>query len=588
MFEQKEITTTALHIEHPTSPHFILIDARLLSTTSFATRKPPGRFMMHSSIVHLPNGYTFNIIPVFGGLTFKSNELNPNHSIFPPGWTIILRTQKSTSPHCTARQSLPVTVTEDGPDASVHHSHDPSPHSSPIDQDGDDETQERFTSRFTTPTLNCDFFYMSSIFLPSHNEFKPAISPTRQIAMMLWATLWWYFHEPEPNLHVWTNQSSLTPEAGRPKGDWRIYIRREGVLKGRNLMQKLERMGLLSTEDSTVGLDGLDVRYPSGWNDMFVSRQSFWQLDPRIFLFTFSPTEVPYSGMSPYESRSISPVRDPINSPAVGQLEGMKNWGASVSVGPFTSGSHLPTFFPPAPTQYTFTNGVRHPIRPKPPRQGETFYTRFVPSVSQTISFRIPILPNKASKLQESVLSFHRKSRSMSSLSDSGSGTRGFSLHGDESVSDLELLHKWMNNPRVNAVWAAGGPQPVQEKFLIEQLTSRHSFPVFGCWDGRPFGYFEIYWVKEDPLARLLGGQVDNYDRGIHCLVGEEEFRGSHRVAIWLSSLVHCCWLADNRTQTVMLEPRVDNKKSVCFIYFLSSSLCLLPEDLEKILTNHR
>ena len=45
------------------------------------------------------------------------------------------------------------------------------------------------------------------------------------------------------------------------------------------------------------------------------------------------------------------------------------------------------------------------------------------------------------------------------------------------------------------------------------------------------------------------------------CLVGEQEFRGPHRAKVWLSALVHYFWLADNRTDTVMLEPRVDNEK---------------------------
>jgi hypothetical protein len=56
---------------------------------------------------------------------------------------------------------------------------------------------------------------------------------------------------------------------------------------------------------------------------------------------------------------------------------------------------------------------------------------------------------------------------------------------------------------------------------------------------------------------------VDNYDRGIHLLVGEQEFRGSHRVAIWLSALVHHCFVSDMRTEAVYLEPRVDNTKYV-------------------------
>lgn len=221
------------------------------------------------------------------------------------------------------------------------------------------------------------------------------------------------------------------------------------------------------------------------------------------------------------------------------------------ATGPFTSGSHLPTYFPPAPPQYTFTDGVRHPIRPKPPRQGQVFYIRYVPSVDQYISFRVPFLPSPKSNPAGSVSS-HAHSASIASLQE-----RLFA----NMPSDLELLHKWMNDPRVDAAWGEAGPLSKQEEFLRQNLTSRHSFPAIGCWNGRPFGYFEIYWVKEDKLGRYLGGKVDDYDRGIHVLVGEQEFRGPHRVAIWISALVHHCFLSDLRTQAVYLEPRVDNEK---------------------------
>jgi len=138
-----------------------------------------------------------------------------------------------------------------------------------------------------------------------------------------------------------------------------------------------------------------------------------------------------------------------------------------------------------------------------------------------------------------------------------------------ERSSDVDLLHKWMNDPRVNEAWGEAGVTSQQRKFLENGLKSRHSFPVFACWDGKPFGYMEIYWVKEDRLGRLLGGDVGNYTRGLHVLVGEPEFRGPQRVKVWLSALVHYCWLADNRTETVMLEPRVDNTK---FLQYLTEA----------------
>jgi N5-hydroxyornithine acetyltransferase len=138
-------------------------------------------------------------------------------------------------------------------------------------------------------------------------------------------------------------------------------------------------------------------------------------------------------------------------------------------------------------------------------------------------------------------------------------------------MTDTELLHKWMNDPRVAYSWGEDGPSTHQKKFLENGLTSRHSFPVIGSFDGRPFGYFEIYWVKEDRVSRLVGDrEIGDWDRGLHCLVGEQEFRGAHRVKVWLSALVHYCWLADLRTERVVMEPRVDNVK-----YVYSAEYCL-------------
>jgi hypothetical protein len=492
----------------------------------------PGEFeakdklIMRNTTCHLPNGLTFNVSPVFGGVTFKSADFNVQHnSTLPPGWTIIINTEKPKKEQNEASEN-------------DLHSHD-----------------ESFT-RFTTPTLNRDSLYISYIVNPPSSDFKPVTSPTRQIAMMLWATLWWYFHEPQPDPHVETAASSKTPLSGRPKGEWRINVKREGIFKGRNLLQKLERMGLIATEDSSVGLQPVETRDSSSWSNMFVSRRSFWQLDPRLFLFTLTPSGG--SSSQSFQSRSASPTRDGLPSVTTLSLAPTEatfhtaNLAPYTSVGPFTSGSHLPTYFPPAPTQYTTTNGVRHPVRPKPPHQAEVFYVRYIPSVSQYLSFRVPFVP---------MVKPGQAANSSRPGTPVSAPVTGIEQHLTENIcSDVDTLHQWMNIPRVEAFWGEGGPKSVQEKFLIDNLTSRHKFPVIGCWDGKPFGYFEIYWVKEDPLGRLLS-HVDNYDRGIHLLVGEQEFRGAHRVAIWLSALVHHCFLSDMRTESVVLEPRVDNIK---------------------------
>ena len=121
---------------------------------------PPG------TTLHLPNGQTITVSSIFGGYSFKANDLNVHHSIFPPGWSIIINTR-------------------DGDDS---------------DDEPLDEKEQIFgsskhpTHRFSQPTLHCDNMYISTISNPSNTDFKPATSPTRQIAMMLWASLWWYFH----------------------------------------------------------------------------------------------------------------------------------------------------------------------------------------------------------------------------------------------------------------------------------------------------------------------------------------------------------------------------------------------------------
>lgn len=488
--------------------------------------------MAPANIVHLPNGQNLTVTPVFGGLFFKANDLQHTHSPFPPGWTIVLNSEDELDKQEQEQQ-----------------------------QEGDNEElfPPRGIHRFRKPTLHGDHLYISSISNPSSSEYKAAASPTRQIAMMLWATLYWYFHQPEPTLQLTNATSKNTADAGKPKGEWRININREGIFKGKVVLPKLERMGLITTEDSTVGCAQEDSS-PEGWTKMFVSRRTFWQLDPRIYLFTMSPlSNSPFPSGSPYPSRPSSPTtigdgkkEQPIEQASPGL------WSPTAP-GPFHSSSHLPTYYPPPPAQYVFTNNVRHPIRPKPPRQGEIFYTRYVPSVGQYLSFRVASCSPRALKYRGPVSSHGSVSNRNSAMVASEPALQTFSSMNVE-MSDSEYLHKWMNDPRVSHFWGEAGPQSHQEEFLKNGLRSKNSFPVIGCWDGKPFGYFEIYWVKEDKLGRYLP-MVGDYDRGFHCLVGEQAFRGAHRVRIWLSALVHYCWLADNRTERVMLEPRVDNVK---------------------------
>jgi hypothetical protein len=522
---------------------------------------------MSPSLVHLPNGQTLTVTPVFGGLYFKANDVD-SQQIFPPGWTIVLNSED-------ADHDEPTETTTD----SAH-------------QTEATATKKTHTHRFKIPSLRNDHLFLSSISNPASDNFRPAGSPTRQIAMMLWATLWWYFHQQEPAPQMTTPASANTAEAGKPKGDWRVNINREGIFAGKHLLPKLERMGLIASEDSTVGLDPEDGTTSSheGWTKMFVSRRTFWQLDPRIYLYQLpSLSGLQFPIISPTPSRPVSP-NPSMREEGSHVQSALQSHRPGAPPGPYGSSSHLPTFYPPAPTQYTFSNHIRHPIRPKPPRQGEVFYTRYIPSLEQTLSFRVaslskrpahPPQPETATLLTRDANSPARKdllrvsgapsaatstapstSETSTTATTTTPGSTADTPTDTLTMTDAQLLHKWMNDPRVAASWGESGPLSHQESFLRTGLGTRHSFPVIGSFDGKPFGYFEIYWVKEDRLGGYIGGAgVDEWDRGLHVLVGEQEFRGPHRIQVWLSALVHCCFLADARTNAVWMEPRVDNVK---------------------------
>ena len=428
--------------------------------------------------------------------------------------------------------------------------------------------KQHHVHRYKRPTLHNDYMYISAISNPNSNEYKPPVSQTRQIAMMVWSTLWWYFHQPEPAPQLTTKACDKTAQGGKPKGEWVINIKKDGIFKGKKMLVKLERMGLITSQDSSVGL-AIDERTDVQHYNTFVSRRAFWQIDPRIFLFTLEPvmnSALPAANGTPFASRPGSPQR--------GSTAGRESPGTQTpsggthspgQFGPFQSTSHLPTYYPPHPPQYTFTNGIRHPIRPRPYRQGETFYCRYIPSVGQYLSFRVASVATKAPSRQgpwsiqsgQPILGGFSSPRP--SMTDNLFPTLGsLDLNAE---NDIQLLHRWMNDPRVAYSWGEQGDEAHQEAFLKHNLQSKHSFPVIGCWDGKPFGYFEIYWVKEDTFGKYLGGEVRDWDRGLHVLVGEQEFRGPHRIKIWLSALIHFCWLVDMRTETVMMEPRVDNEK---------------------------
>ena len=176
----------------------------------------------------------------------------------------------------------------------------------------------------------------------------------------------------------------------------------------------------------------------------------------------------------------------------------------------------LPRARPPYALQYGMSEGKRHPLRPGKP--AGLVYQRQIPWLGQTLSLRTV-----------------------------------------DCERDLALFNRWMNDPVVAHFWEEQGDLAAHRAYLERGAADPHVIGLIGALDGEPFGYFEVYWAREDRIAPFY--DVGDYDRGWHALVGEARFRGKPFLTAWLPSLSHYLFLDDCRTRHIVVEPRWDNQK---------------------------
>lgn len=170
------------------------------------------------------------------------------------------------------------------------------------------------------------------------------------------------------------------------------------------------------------------------------------------------------------------------------------------------------------PVHYVFNHGLRHPLRPTKP-VGKV-YQRYISWLGRTLSFRTI-----------------------------------------DPVTDLHLFNRWMNDPVVAEFWQEEGDLSKHFAYLAAIEADPHVISLIGSYDDEPFGYFEVYWAKEDRISRHY--DVNDFDRGWHVLIGEPHLRGKPFVTAWLPSISHYLFLDDDRTQRLVIEPRIDNYKMI-------------------------
>ncbi|WP_454726821.1 MULTISPECIES: GNAT family N-acetyltransferase [Cupriavidus] len=170
------------------------------------------------------------------------------------------------------------------------------------------------------------------------------------------------------------------------------------------------------------------------------------------------------------------------------------------------------------PLRYALSAGRRHPLRP--PKPHGVVYARHIPWLDQTLTLR-------AATLEQ----------------------------------DLPLLHRWMNDPDVDYFWQEAGDEARHRAYLQGLLDDPHMLPLIAAFDGQPFGYFEVYWAKENRIAPFYDAQ--DHDRGWHVLIGEPAFRGKACLTAWFPAIQHYQFLDDARTQRIVGEPRADHVRQI-------------------------
>jgi acetyl CoA:N6-hydroxylysine acetyl transferase len=178
----------------------------------------------------------------------------------------------------------------------------------------------------------------------------------------------------------------------------------------------------------------------------------------------------------------------------------------------------LPAPRAPFPELFTATAGRRHPLRPGTP--AGTVYARAIPWLGRTLSFRTMTEPG-----------------------------------------DTALFSAWMNDPRVAAIWQETGTRAAHAAHIARLQADPATLPLFGCLDGAPFGYFELYWARESRLGPLY--EAGPYDRGWHVAIGDAAVRGRPYLSAWLPSLMHYLFLDEPRTQRIVGEPRADHAQQI-------------------------
>jgi len=139
-----------------------------------------------------------------------------------------------------------------------------------------------------------------------------------------------------------------------------------------------------------------------------------------------------------------------------------------------------------------------------------------------------------------------------------------------DPIVDLDLVHRWMNEPHVAEFWQMAWPVDAVGAYLQRQCDADHLQPWIAWVDGERIAYVETYVVDRDPLAEHIA--VEPGDRGWHVLVGPRDAIGSGRPRAVGRAVLQMLFDLPG-TDRVVCEPDVRNTRMIRFCEHLGHHL---------------
>jgi len=127
-------------------------------------------------------------------------------------------------------------------------------------------------------------------------------------------------------------------------------------------------------------------------------------------------------------------------------------------------------------------------------------------------------------------------------------------------ADDLNRLHSWMHEEHVIPFWNLTISLENYRIHLEKFIQDDHQTLLIGELDGVPMSYWESYWVKDDIIGEYY--EFDEYDQGIHLLIGEKEFLGKGLIYPLLLTILYKKFQVSN-TKQVIAEPDIRNEKMI-------------------------